>query len=629
MAFAQKVWRLLVAIKDGLVLLLLLLFFGLIHAALTARGNPASVRDGALLIALNGAVVEEPARADPLSLLLSGEVPTREYAERDLLRALRAAVLDQRIKAVALDMSRFTGAGLVHAQEIGAALDAVRAAHKPVLAYARMLGNNGALIAAHADEVWLDPLGGVIVSGPGGNQLFYGQLLEKLKVNVHVFRVGTFKDAVEPYIRNDMSAPSRAARKQLYGAVWKEWQADVTRARPKARLAQVLADPVGWIKASDGDAARAALAAGLVDHLGTRAEFGARMVRLVGADSTDSRPGAFAHTALTPFLAAHPITRKGKTIAVATIAGEIVDGTAGPGTAGGDRIAKLIDGIDKDDVAALVVRVDSPGGSVTASEAIRAAILRQKARGIPVVVSMANVAASGGYWVSTPGARIFARPTTITGSIGIFAVIPSFEKALSAWGVTGDGVRTTPLSGQPDPFSGLTPEVEQLLQANVDSGYARFIGLVAQSRHKTPQQVDAIGQGRVWDGGAALDNGLVDQPGGLDDALAWAAAKAHLGKGEWHASYLGEPASPLGRLQNLLPSDDDADTADDSAASPRDVTALVAIRQQAVLARAFADITRMMAGEGAQARCLDCATDAGTAAPPAVSLRRLLATLRI
>lgn len=626
MQFAQKVWQLLVAIKDGLVLILLLLFFGLIHAALTARGNPASVRDGALLIALNGSVVEEPARIDPLAVLLSGEVPTREYAERDIIRALRAASVDPRIKAVALDLSRFTGVGLVHAQEIGAALDQVRAARKPVLAYARMLGNNGALIAAHADEVWLDPLGGIVVTGPGGNQLFYGQLLEKLKVNVHVFRVGTFKDAVEPYIRSDMSAPSRQAREQLYAAVWQDWQADVHRARPKAQVAQVLADPVGWIRASGGDAAKAAVAAGLADHLGTRAEFGARMIRIVGADPADSRPGAFVHTTLAPFLADHPPSRKGKAIGVVTIAGEIVDGNAGPGTAGGDRIARLLDAVDKDDIAALVVRIDSPGGSVTASEAIRAAILRQKARGIPVAISMANVAASGGYWVATPGARIFARPTTITGSIGIFAVIPSFEKALSAWGVTGDGVRTTPLSGQPDPFTGLTPEVEQLLQANVDSGYARFLGLVAQSRHKTPAEIDAIGQGRVWAGSAALDNGLVDAPGGLDEALQWAAAQAHLGKGEWHAVALGQSRGGVGRLQELLTPDDDADAGDDSAAAPRDVTGLVAQRQQAVLSRMFADIARVMAGEGAQARCLDCAAD-GASNPARPTLLGRLATM--
>jgi protease-4 len=607
MTFARKVWHLLVAIKDGLVLLVLLLFFVVLSGILASRGGSAQVKPGALLIALNGAVVEEPKLLDPLALALSGGSSDTEYRARDVVRALRTAAGDSRIKAVVFDLSHFAGGGQVHLEEIGAAMDAVRAAHKPVLAYAFMLDDAGMLLAAHASEIWIDPLGGAFVPGPGGYHLYYGKLLEKLKIDAHVFRVGTYKDYVEPFIRNNQSDPSRQARQALYSAVWADWRANVAKARPQADIARVTADPVAWLKTSGGDTAQAALSAGLVDHLGTRADFGARVVRIVGADTADTRPGAFAHSSLQRWLAANREPTTGKAIGVVTIAGEIVDGKAGPGIAGGDRIARLIDQAAKKDLAALVIRVDSPGGSVMASEAIRSAIERQKARGLPVAVSMANVAASGGYWVSTPGARIFAQPATITGSIGIFAVVPSFQRALAQYGVTGDGVRTTPLSGQPDIFTGLTPEVEAMLQANIENGYARFVGLVAKSRHQTSANIDKIAQGRVWDGATARQIGLVDQFGGLDDAMAWAAQAAHLKAGDWHPVFLGDKPKSLVRLFGMLRgSGDDDDNGDDQAGQARDWVGLVAIRQRAVLVRAVSDAERLLSGQGAQAYCLDC-----------------------
>ena len=232
MIFARKVWHLLVAIKDGLVLLFMLLFFFALYAALTVRPGVAQLRDGALLLKLDGAVVEETSLNDPLSGLVTGEPPAREYAARDVVRALRLAASDDRIKAVVLDLSRFDGGGLVHMEEIGAAMDAVRAAKKPVLTFAVSYVDDGVMLAAHASEAWVDPMGGAFVTGPGGNGLYYGALLERLKVKAHVFRVGTYKDFVEPYLRSDQSAPSKEARKALYGAVWDNWRANVAKARP-------------------------------------------------------------------------------------------------------------------------------------------------------------------------------------------------------------------------------------------------------------------------------------------------------------------------------------------------------------------------------------------------------------
>lgn len=610
MAFAHKVWKLLVAIKDGMALILLLLFFMALYGVLTMRPNVGQVQKGALLLKLDGGIVEEPSSIDPIAALLSQQAPVGEYRARDVVRALRTAAKDDRVTAVVFDLSRFTGGGLVHLQEIGEAMDAVRAAKKPVLTYADLYTDDSTLIAAHSTEAWVNPLGGAFVLGPGGKNLYFGGLLDKLKVTAHVFRVGTYKSAVEPYIRNDLSPASREASTALYGALWETWKQDVAKARPKANIALATSDPVAWVKASGGDAARAAVAAGLVDHMGDETAFGQRVAQLVGPNLADPAPGHFAHTTLKTWLAANRPAEAGKAIGVVTIAGAIVDGEAGPGTAGGARIAKLLDEAQKKNLAALVVRVDSPGGSITASEQIRTAILRMKARRIPVVVSMANLAASGGYWVSTPADRIFAEPGTITGSIGVFAIIPSFERALAEWGVTTDGVQTTPLSGQPDPIGGLSPEISGMLQANVENSYGRFVSLVGQARHRTPAEIDAIGQGRVWDGGTARQNGLVDQFGGLDDALAYAAKAANLDS--WHPVFLGEKNDQLTSLLERLRGGDE-DSAPPS--SVRDLAGVVADRQMRLVGQALADAERLAGVRGVQAYCLECSAAAGTPMP--------------
>nr|WP_137676419.1 signal peptide peptidase SppA [Parerythrobacter lutipelagi] len=603
MAFAGKVWKLLVGIKDGLSLVFLLLFFALLFAILTARPSPAQVRDGALLLELNGIVVEEKSIVDPLNTLLTGQQPVGEYQVRDLVHAIDMAAGDDRIKAVVLDLSGFMGGGQVHLQAVGEALDRVRAADKPVLSHALAYGDDAMHLAAHASEVWVDPMGGAVITGPGGSRLYYASLLDNLNVNARVYKVGTYKSAVEPYSRDSMSPEARENYEQLYGSLWEEWQANVKKARPKLELDRVTKQPVEWVESAQGNLAEAALEGGLVDKLGDRVAFGKRVAEIAGEDRWDDLPGAFAFTELDPWLADVAPDTPGDAIGVVTIAGEIVDGDAGPGTAGGERIAKLLDEALDEDFKALVVRVDSPGGSVTASEDIRQAILRHKAKKIPVVVSMANVAASGGYWVSTPADRIFAEPETITGSIGIFAVIPTFERAAAEWGVSGDGVRTTPLSGQPDIISGFTPEVDAILQSSIENGYDQFLTRVAQSRKMSKSQIDEIGQGRVWDGGTARQIGLVDQYGGIEDALAWAANKAGLEDGDWHAQYLG---NEIGGYNTLLASL----LTDDSQARTRsgggDLFAMVARQQQVALGQVESDVARLLSVRGMQVYCLEC-----------------------
>jgi len=610
MSFARKAWHLLVAIKDGLSLLFLLLFFGLLFAVLTARPSPAQIRDGALLLELDGYVVEEKAQVDPLEVLLSGQEPIAEFDVQELVLAIDAAASDDRIKAVVLDLSAFMGGGQVHLQQVGAALDRVRAAEKPVLAHAIGYADDGMMLAAHASEVWVDPLGGAFIAGPGGERMYFAGLLEKLKVNARVYKVGEYKSAVEPFTRSDMSPAARENYAALYGALWEEWQASVQKARPAIQIDRVTQSPVEWIEAAQGDMATAALEAGLVDKLGDRVAFGERVAEIVGEDDLDDAPGAYAHTEYGPWLADVDIDTPGSAIGIVTIAGEIVDGDAGPGTAGGDRIAELLDEALDDELAALVVRVDSPGGSVLASEVIRDAILRHKANDIPIVVSMANVAASGGYWVSTPADRIFAEPETVTGSIGIFGIIPTFEGTAADLGISTDGVRTTPLSGQPDLIAGFTPEIDAILQASIEDGYRDFISRVGQSRGLSMEQVDTIGQGRVWDGGTARQIGLVDQYGGLDDALAWAAGEAGLADDDWHAKFLGSDVDEYDSLLRALIASD-TESADGRAAGG-DLFAVAAQRQRATEMQALADLDRLMSAQGMQAYCLECPVQPGS-----------------
>lgn len=602
MKFARFVWKTLVAIKDGLALLLLLLFFWALYAVLTLRPGAGQVRDGALYLPIDGPIVEEKAKIDPVSLLTSRGNVQQQYAARDLVRAISAAATDSRIKAVVIDLEKFGGARQVSIEEVAAAMDKVRAAKKPVLVYATLYGDNGALLAAHASEAWVDPMGGVEIAGPGGSQLYYKGLIDKLKVNAHVFRVGTYKSAVEPYMRSDASPAAKEELGAVYGALWQNWQDDIRKVRPKADLDGPLKDPVKWLAAANGNAAKAAVSAGLVDRIGDRVAFGQRVAEIAGKDS-GSGLGDFRSTSLDAYLADQSQPGDGKPIAVVTIAGEIVDGDAGPGTAGGDRIAKLIDDANASgDYSALVVRVDSPGGSVMASERIRAAIARMRNKGLPVVVSMGSLAASGGYWVTTPAQIVFAEPSTITGSIGVFGVIPTFENALPQIGVHADGFRTTPLSGQPDVVGGLTEQASALIQGQIEQVYARFIGIVAKARHKTPAEVDRIGQGRIWDGGTARQIGLVDRFGGLPDALAYAAQAAGLRNGGWHPVYLGSGDNTVQTLLERMT----RDSSDDSGGAA-DLVALSARRQSALMAQLGHDLSFLTSGAGAQAYCLECA----------------------
>jgi protease-4 len=598
MRFVGKVWRLLVGVKDGLVLLLMLLFFGLLYAALSASPKVGTGDQGSLVLDLKGTIVEQPAEADPFSLLSGGGAVTREYRLRDVIRALEEAATDDRVKAVALDLDSFLGGGQAAISDVGEALDRVKRAGKPVVAYATGYTDDGYLLASHASEVWLNPLGAVLVTGPGGANLYYKGLLDKLGVTANVYRAGAFKAAVEPFTRTDMSPEARQANQALAGALWENWIGEVRTARPKAQILPYAAAPAERIAQAGGDMAQAALRSGLVDRLGDRTEFGKRLAALGGVLDEDV-PGSFKAIKFDDWVSANPAPRTGQ-IGVVTVAGNIVDGAAGPGTAAGDTIAEHIEkGLRDRDLSALVVRIDSPGGSTTASERIRRAVLDARSTGIPVVISMGSVAASGGYWIATAGDTILAEPETITGSIGVFGILPSFEGALTKLGVGADGIKTTPLSGEPDLLRGPSPEADRLLQTGIEATYRRFLSLVSAARKLPVERVNEIAQGRVWDGGAARQLGLIDRFGSLEDAIAEAARRAKLDPAEARAVYLEKEPSFVDRLLRSMGG------VEEQAGAP-DAFSRIAVRPQLLLARALADAQTILAGPAIQARCLDC-----------------------
>lgn len=600
MKLVKGAWKLLVGIKDALVLIFMLLFFGLIFAALSARPN-TTIKDGALVIALNGTLSEQPAEVDPFAALGGGDVP-QQYRVRDVVRALDEAATDDRVKAVVLDLDRFMGGYPADVAVVGEAIRRVRDAGKPVLAYATAYADSAYTLAANASEIWTNPFGGVLIAGPGGSQLYYKGLIDRLGVNAHVYRVGTYKAAVEPFTREDQSPEAREANQALYGSIFETWRTNVAAARPKAQVGPYLTQPAQVIAATNGNIAQANLNAGLIDRIGDRVEFGKRVAEIAGVERR--KPvGSFKEIALTRYIAANPLPTTGDKIGVLTVAGEIVDGNAGPGVAAGDTIAKaLLDGMAKHQLKALVVRVDSPGGSVIASERIRQAILEAKRRGLPVVVSMGGLAASGGYWVSAPGDVIFAEPNTITGSIGIFGLIPTFEGTLAKIGVTTDGIQTTPLSGQPDILGGTNAEVDAILQANIENGYRRFVGLVANSRGLSRERVDQIGQGRVWDGGTARQLGLVDRLGGIDDAIAEAARRANLDPEAVRPVYLEKEPSAFAQFIASMASGGEDDAAEPAA----DLFAKMGETRRATFAQAVGDMRRLAKGTSVQVRCLEC-----------------------
>jgi protease-4 len=536
----------------NLIVLFLLVVFIMAVRSSTTTVLPRS----ALVLDPKGRIVEQFTSAPAQRAFASafGD-KVREVQLRDILIAIDAAAADPRIERIVLVPDEIESAGLSTLREIGAALDRFRKTGKDVIAVANSMSQAQYYLAAHADRVLLHPDGDVLLEGLGRYRTYYKDALDKLGVAVHLFRVGEFKSAAEPFIRNDASPESKEADLFWMNSVWSDYLADIGAARKldaQALQAQIDNYAVA-IKAVDGDLARLALQQKLVDQLATRDQAIDLLIAKGVRDGKSFRQVDFADYA--EAIQRQRLADPRPQVAVVVAEGEILGGDQPPGTIGGESTANLVRGAREDRrVKAVVLRVNSPGGDAFASELIRREVELTRLAHTPVIVSMGDVAASGGYWISMNGDAIYAEPTTITGSIGIFGLFMNIPETLAKIGVHTDGVATTRFAGALDIRRPLDPGVGELIQSIIDRGYRQFITKVAAARHKTPEEIDAIARGRVWSGTQAKERGLVDHLGGLDAAIAAAAAAAKLGN-DYHIHYVEKELSGWERFVVGMSSD--------------------------------------------------------------------------
>lgn len=554
--FFKWTWRVLNLVRE-MVLNLFFIFLVLVGVGIWMQigngSNSEQTARGALLLDISGVIVDKPStnhRLGALGRQLFGASSDRlqENSLFDIVNAIRQAKDERNITGIVLDLKNFTGADQPSMRYIGKALREFRDSGKPVFAVGENYSQGQYYLASFANKIWLSPQGQVDLHGFATNGLYYKTLLDKLKVSTHVFRVGTYKSAVEPFIRDDMSPAAREADSRWIGELWQNYLHTVSANRqisPQQLFpgAQAIIDGLTSV---GGDTAKYALDHKLVDALASSADVEKALTKQFGWSKTENNYRAISYydySLKTP-------ADTGGTIAVIFANGAIMDGEETPGNVGGDTTASQIRDARLDPkVKAIVLRVNSPGGSVNASEVIRAELAAARAAGKPVVVSMGGMAASGGYWISTPANYIVASPSTLTGSIGIFGVINTVENSLSSIGVHSDGVSTSPLADI-SMTKALSPEVQQMMQLSIEYGYKRFITLVADARKRTPEQIDKIAQGHVWTGEDAKANGLVDSLGDFDDAVAKAAELAKLK--QWHLDYYQDEPTVLDMVMDSM-----------------------------------------------------------------------------
>jgi len=528
--FFRGAWRVVdVSRRVVLNLLFMIILIAVIIALVKTGPLPLADRT-ALVLRIDGTIGEQKSgnlRSTALDQVRGEAV--QKVQLRDILNALDAAAGDPKISSLVVVLDEMRPTGFSTLREIAAAIDRFKASGKKVVAWGSGYDQRQYYIAAHADEVYLHPLGMVYIAGFGNLRNYYKDALDKLGVTVNVVRVGTFKSAVEPFIANEPSAPALEADKVLYGGQWKTYVDAVEKERklPAGSLMRSIDEAPQRLAAAGGDTAKFALAEKLVDALKTRDELRALMITRGAKDNDEN---TFRQIAFDDYLGHVKPRATGDAIGVVVAEGEIVDGQAPAGTIGGLSTANLIKKArDNKDVKAIILRVDSPGGSPFGSELVRRELEVTRAAGKPVVVSMGNVAASGGYWISTASDEIVADAATITGSIGVFALLPSADKTLAKLGVHPAGVGTTWLRNADDPRLPLDPRLADLVQKSVDHTYRDFTTKVAAARKTTPEKIDAVAQGRVWTGAQAKERGLVDTIGQFGDAVRSAATRAKLG----------------------------------------------------------------------------------------------------
>jgi protease-4 len=529
----SAIWGGVDGFRKILHLLLLLMIFGVFVGAM--QGTAPLLPDrAALLIQPAGAIVEE-LEGDPYDRAIEevlGESRPQTLIQ-DIVDALEYAKDDDRIEAVHLELSVLGGAGLPKLKRIAGAIEDFKTSGKPVVASADFLTQPGYYLAAHADELYMHPEGGVLIQGYGRFRTYFKDAIDLLKLDWNIFRVGTHKSFVEPFTRMNMSDEDREATRNLIDQLWTTYRDDVAAARGLS--ASAMDDYanrfVEQVAAADGDLAAAALDSGLIDDLRTRTEMRDLMIAYVGED--EESEGQYNAIGMSEYLSNMSLLngdRSGEqNVAIIIASGAISSGSQPPGSIGADSTTELLRKARNDEsVKAVVLRVDSPGGSAFASDVIANEIEALQKSGKPVVASMSSVAASGGYWISVGSDRVFASPSTITGSIGIFGMFPTYQRTVAQIGMATDGIGSNPMSGELRPDRQMAPHTKQLFQVVIEEGYDDFISRVATYRGMQKEDVDAVAQGRVWTGADAMEHGLVDELGDLEDAISFAAEIANL-----------------------------------------------------------------------------------------------------
>ena len=549
----SSIWRGVDGVRKILHLLLLVMLFLVFFGAMSGA-PPLVPKQAALFLQPAGPLVDQldGNSYDRAIAELLGDAPPQTLVQ-DVIDALAFARDDDRIAAVHLELSALGGAGLTKLRRIGVAIEDFKQSGKPVIASADYFNQSGYYLAAHADELYMHPEGLVFMQGYGGFRSYYKEALDTLRIDWNVFRVGTHKSFVEPYTRMDMSPEDRESRTRLIEQFWTMYQDDVELARglESGSVDDFAQNLVAHVSAAGGDIAVAAREAGLVDELLSRAALRDVIKAYAGTDSDDEAlySSVHANDYLANMELLHGNDVQDENVAVIMAVGTILDGSQPSGSIGGDSTAALLrQALTDESVKAVVLRVDSSGGSVFASEVIAHEIGALQAAGKPVVASMSSVAASGGYWISVVADRVIASPATVTGSIGVFGMFPTYQRSLDAIGVATDGVGTTPWAGQLRPDREMSEGMKNLFQLLINDTYDDFISGVAEERAMDKQVVDQVAQGQVWTGQDALDHGLIDELGSFEDSIRIAAELGGLEEGEFGQKLLEITLSPTEKM---------------------------------------------------------------------------------
>lgn len=601
-------WRTVTWLRVATLNLLFLLIVVIIAAAIFSPGEAPVPKEGPLLVTPSGYLVDQKAYRSPTVQLMDAnrEMPA-ETLVRDLVDAIEAGAGDANVSALILELDYLTGGALSKLEEVGQALQNFKDSGKPIIAFSDNYTQAQYYLASYADQIYLNSMGAVLLNGFSMYQHYMQEGIEKLDVNVHVFRVGEYKDFVEPFTRNSMSNTSREHNTQWVNELWGIYTSRVESLRelPPDALNDYINNLDTHLAEVGGNHAQLALDQGLVDYTMSRADIYDSLIARFGSTQDGTELKAIPQR---PYLDRKRLLQPKRPDRVGLIVavGAIRDGEQPMGTIGSDTLANLIRNAREDNaIKALVIRVDSGGGSAFASEIIRQELEAISSEGKPVIISMGSVAASGGYWISAPADQIWATPTTITGSIGVFGIFPTFEQTLANMGINVDGITTTELAGADRIDRALSPKAALVAQSSVEFIYERFVSIVAEARAKTPQEIHEVAQGRIWTGATALELGLVDKLGYLNDAIAAAAESANIS--DYSVQLIERELTPMEKLMRTLSGETEALARE---LQNNSVSGLLA--EQAALARFYQQLHNSFGPlinakqNGVYAQCLHC-----------------------